>query len=278
MIDLHSHTDESDGTTPPADLIDLAVAAGLEALAITDHDTFTGYDEAAPIARELGLDLVCGIEISTEYRRKNVHLLAYWPSESAGAGFRAWLLDVQAARHQRNIEQVARLRSMGLSIQLEDAQVYNPHMTGRPHFARALVSKGYASSIQDAFTKFLGESAPGFVHRRTPALLDTLRLAAANGAVTSLAHPIRLSVTSHDQERQWIEELASHGLRAIEAYHSDHSPADTRRFLGYAEENGLLVTGGSDFHGENKPDIDLGIGKGNLSVPRELLDRLRDGA
>lgn len=278
MIDLHSHTDESDGTTAPADLVQAAIEAGLEALAITDHDTFSGFDEAAPVAREAGLDLVCGIELSTEFHKRVVHLLAYWPSDAAGATIRAWLAEIHAARHERNRRQVARLREMNVAISLEEAQAYNPHMTGRPHFARALVAKGYASSIDDAFRRYLGEGSPGYVHRRTPSLREALQTIAANGGITSIAHPVRLNAPNSAREREWIGEMAHSGLRAIEAYHSDHTPADIERYLGYAREFNLMVTGGSDFHGENKPDIQLGRGRGSLVVPRALLDTLREAA
>lgn len=275
MIDLHTHTDESDGTTSPGDLVQEALQAGLEALAITDHDTFAGYDEAAPLAREAGLELLCGIELSTDFHGRTVHLLAYWPEESAGAAFRSWLDDVIAARFERNRLQVARLRELGVNLSLEDAQAYNPRMTGRPHFARALVAKGYAGSIDQAFRLYLGESAPGYVPRRTPPISEAIRTIVANGGIPSLAHPIRLGQRNAGEEKRWVDELVGNGLRAIEAYHSDHSPADIERFSRYAKQFHLLTTGGSDFHGENKPDIQLGVGRGNLHIPRELLDHLR---
>lgn len=275
MIDLHSHTDCSDGTASPAELVGLAVAAGLESLAITDHDTFDGYDAAAPLAREAGLDLVCGIELSTEFHDRVVHLLAYWPNEPAGAGFRAYLTGLQQDRHERNRRQIAKLRELGVIISLEEAQAYNPNMTGRPHFARVLVDKGYASSIDDAFKRYLGEHAPGYVPRHTPQIDAALRTIAANGGIASLAHPIRMHSRDRQQERARVAELVSAGLPAIEVAHSDHRPSDVHRYEQYAKEFGLLCTGGSDFHGEVKPDIQLGRGRGGLHVPGAWLEQLR---
>lgn len=249
MIDLHTHTDHSDGTCRPGELLQLAAEAGLDALAITDHDTFTGYEEAAALPCPEGLRLIRGIEITCKNHRENVHLLAYFPLREPTPRFREWLQTIHAGRQDRNLRLIQRLRELGLDLQLQEVEALGRHMTGRPHFARLVVAKGYASDAEDAFRRYLGESAAGFVERRGPSLLEVLAMVREAGGISSLAHPVRLGV---DDEDTFIAGLAAAGLNAIEAYHPDHSLKDTERYLRIAERCGLGVTGGSDFHGSAK--------------------------
>src|ERR1700674_2664719 len=146
MIDLHSHTTASDGTYSPAQLVDEAGRSGVRILGITDHDTFSGYDQAVPLARRAGLGLVCGIELSTKLHGFSVHLLGYFLDDSTIPGFRNWIRDLQASRRERNVRLVARLRELGLDVTLEQVQARGGEMTGRPHFAQLLLEKGYVSS------------------------------------------------------------------------------------------------------------------------------------
>ena len=278
MIDLHSHTTESDGTYSPKELVTAAHDLGLEALAVTDHDTFCGYEQARPHADAVGLNLLCGIEISTALgnpKTKTVHLLGYFLNGGPKVGFRDWVLKMQAARRDRNERLAARLRSLGVEIQIEEVNAIGRSMTGRPHFARLLVQKGYCSTIQDCFVKYLDESAPGYVDRDEPTLEEAIQRVADGGGISSLAHPIRLGKRNHAEEDELIGQITGWGLRAIEVYHSDHTAADSVRYLELARKYGLLVTGGSDFHGGNKPSIQLGTGyKGNLDISKSLLDAM----
>ena len=278
MIDLHSHTSESDGTYSPKELVTAAHYINLDALAITDHDTFSGYEEARPYADAAGLNLLCGIEISTALgnpKTKTVHLLGYFLNGGPSAGFREWVLKMQAARRDRNERLAVRLRTLGVDIQIEEVNAIGRSMAGRPHFARLLVNKGYCSSIQDSFAKYLDESAPGYVDRDEPSLEEAIQRVAEGGGISSLAHPIRLGKRNHADEDELIGQIAGWGLRAIEVYHSDQTAADSARYLGLARKYGLLVTGGSDFHGGNKPSIQLGTGfKGNLNISKDLLDAM----
>jgi predicted metal-dependent phosphoesterase TrpH len=280
LIDLHSHTDESDGTCTPEQLVELAAETGLEALAITDHDTFRGYEQALPVARQRGLDLVCGIELSTNapwgHGRKTVHMLGYFLNGEPTAAFRAWVDSLLEARRDRNVRLIRNLNSHGVDISLGEVEKLGRTLTGRPHFARVLLKKGYVDSTEEAFRRFLAESAPSFVERDSPEIRDAIREVAAGGGISVMAHPVRLGFRRHADEEQFIAGLASAGLRGIEVWHSDHSEADTRRFLAYAERFGLLRTGGSDFHGGNKPGLLLGTGRdGNVHVAKEVLDELR---
>ncbi|MEP6534281.1 MAG: PHP domain-containing protein [Bryobacteraceae bacterium] len=282
MIDLHSHTTESDGTYSPLELVTAARELNLDALAITDHDTFAGYELAKPHAEATGLQLLCGIEISTALgnpKTKTVHLLGYFLHGGPSAEFRNWVSKMQAARRDRNVRLAARLRTLGVDIYVEEVNALGRSMAGRPHFARLLLEKGYCSNLQDAFDKYLDEAAPGYVDRDEPSLEEAIQRVANGGGISSLAHPIRLGKRNHADEAELIGQIAGWGLRAIEAYHSDHTAADCARYLELAAKYGLLVTGGSDFHGANKPSIQLGTGcHGNLDIPKNLLHAMQAGA
>ncbi len=273
MIDLHSHTTESDGTYTPQELVQEAVSLQLEALAITDHDTFAGYDLALPLAAAAGLDLVCGIELSTKFHGRSVHLLAYFPNQPPDPEFRGWIESLLASRNDRNARMAQRLRSLGIEITLDEVKAKGRSLTGRPHFARVLVEKGYASSIQQAFDDFLDEGAKGYVDRDEAEFGDSVKRVHRAGGIASVAHPVRFKGFTLAGV---ISEMRDLGLKSVEVYHSDHSAAQTSLYKALAAEYGLAVTGGSDFHGANKPDIQLGTGANhNVSVPLEVLTSLR---
>jgi predicted metal-dependent phosphoesterase TrpH len=273
LIDLHTHTNESDGTCSPAQLVAEAAHAGVTTLGITDHDTFRGYDQATLPAAGAGLELVCGIELSTKLHGHSVHLLGYFFGEQGLTDFRTWILDLQAARRDRNIRLVARLRELGFDITLEEAEARGRGMTGRPHFAQIMMEKGYVNSYRQAFDEYLDEAAKGYVYRREPQFSEGVERIRKAGGIASLAHPVRVK----GDVPAMMRELCDAGMNAIEAYHSDHTARDTKLYLGLAREYGLLVTGGSDFHGAVKPGVTLGRGAGNLEIPPDLLEHLRAG-
>lgn len=281
MIDLHTHTTASDGTFTPAELVNAAKALGLEALAITDHDTFDGYDEALPLAEDAGLPLICGIEVSTNLprpdggRARSVHLLAYFfaaPPES----IRSWIIGQQQMRRERNAALVARLNELGVEITLDEVRELGKNMMGRPHFAQILLRKGYVKTLQEAFDRYLGETGIAYVEKHDPGLEEAVEAITHCGGIASLAHPVRIGLPAAP-ERDLILRVKRLGMQAIEVHHSDHSGEHRELYGSIAAEFGLAVTGGSDFHGGNKPEVDLGTGRrGNVRVPRELLDRLRE--
>jgi predicted metal-dependent phosphoesterase TrpH len=276
LIDLHSHTTESDGDCSPAQLVEEAVCAGVTTLGVTDHDTFAGYDQALAPAGVRGLQLVCGIELSTKLHGHSVHLLGYFFRPERLADFREWVLDLQSSRRERNVRLAERLRELGFDITLEEAEQLGRGMTGRPHFARIMVEKGYVSDVREAFDRYLDESGTGYVFRREPQFAEGVQKIREAGGIASLAHPIRV----HGDVPALMPELRDAGLNAIEAYHSDHEQKDTEFYLSLARKYGLLVTGGSDFHGSAvKPGVLLGTGyHGNLHIPDDLLDALRAAA
>jgi predicted metal-dependent phosphoesterase TrpH len=273
LIDLHSHTEESDGSCSPAQLIEMAARAGITVLGVTDHDTFAGFDKALPHAEAAGVELLCGIELSTKLHGRSVHLLGYFLSQDSMGEFRDWVLDMQASRRDRNIRLVARLRELGFDITLAEAQARGRGLTARPHFAQVMVEKGYVNSLRQAFDEYLDESAIGYVYRREPTFAEGVERIRNAGGIASLAHPTRVN----EDIAEVMPELCDGGMNAIEAYHSDHAEADTELYLTLARKYGLLVTGGSDFHGDIKPNVRLGVGCGNLRVPEDLIEKLRAG-
>jgi predicted metal-dependent phosphoesterase TrpH len=275
LIDLHSHTNESDGSASPSELIDIARRGGIGILAITDHDTFAGYDCALPIARAAGIDLICGIEISAKLHGVSAHLLGYFFKPDEISSMRNWVKELQVSRRERNVRLAARLRELGVQLTLEEAESRGRAQTGRPHFAELIVQKGYAGSLQEAFDKYLDESAPGYVTRNEPEFFDAIQRIRNVGGIASLAHPVRLKCDLLSA----LPQLLTSGLNAIEAYHTDHTTADTSFYLSLAERHRLLRTGGSDFHGATKPGVELGKGRGgNLHIPGDLVEKLRAAA
>jgi predicted metal-dependent phosphoesterase TrpH len=280
MIDLHTHTNQSDGSLAPEELVKAAVDAGLEALGVTDHDTFSGYDLAVEPARQAGLDLVCGIELSTRHqfgpgRARSVHVLAYFFNGEPPGRFRYWLYTFQRSRRDRNLRLARRLRTLGMDIKLQEVERLGRALAGRPHFAQIMVQKGYVRTHQEAFDRYLGDGGRAYTERQEPSLEAAVAMIAETGGLAAIAHPVR---TEHDAAGGFealIARLREHGLGALEVWHSDHSADDCRRYLEIAERLDLAVTGGSDFHGSLKPGVELGSGRGSLAIPRSVLDNLR---
>ncbi|MBV8709095.1 MAG: PHP domain-containing protein [Acidobacteriaceae bacterium] len=283
-IDLHSHTTESDGSYTPEELIDLAVRTDLQALAITDHDTFSGYEMALPFARKAGLDLVRGIELNSRLNLTNsddsraAHLLGLFPSREPSEEFINWIEDQRSDRRERNRKLAETLQERGVKVTLEEAEARGRNLTSRTHFAQILIEKGYVNSFDEAFREYLGEDAPSYVARQSLTSEEVIRRIRSGGGVSVVAHPVRLSL-SRDAERQELIKLKEADLAALEIYHSDQDPQLQAYYHQLAQELDLLPTGGSDFHGRLKPDIDLGTGlRGNVRVPFEFLQRLREFA
>lgn len=279
-VDLHCHTDASDGSLTPAELVQLAASLQLDALAITDHDTFAGFEAAVPLARAANLDLVCGIELNTRLplpgrSHRTLHLLAYFLASPPGAPFLTWLAKLQQDRRDRNARLVGSLRAAGVDISLDEVELLGRSMTGRPHFARILIRKGYAKDHEDAFLRFLGEEAPTYVERDTPSVEQVIAHVLAGGGMPVVAHPVRLMFPDQATERESVDRLQRAGLVGLEVFHSDHSPKRQEYYLELARSLDLVPTGGSDFHGRAKPDVALGRGRHNVLVPASVLAAMR---
>lgn len=268
----------SDGTLSPTELVELAAREGLAALAVTDHDHVGGLAEARRAGARLGVEVVAGIELSVAHEVREFHLLGYLFDEGDPALLAA-LSSLREARAGRAEQMVARLRGLGVDVSLEDvAREAGPEggAVGRPHVARALVKRGYASSIQDAFDRYLADGRPAAVPKRKLSAREALGLVHGAGGVAVLAHPVTVV---EGRREALVRELAALGLDGIEVVHSKHGPAEVARFRALARELDLVETGGSDFHGENKPDVRLGSGRGgNVAVDAGVLDALRTRA
>lgn len=259
----------------------MAKRTGLAALAITDHDTFDGYEQALPHARDVRLDLVRGIELNSRLFLPGqdsplyVHMLGYFPSGEASPEFNDWLSGERDDRRSRNRRLIEALQNRDVDITLEEVEERGRSLAGRAHFAHILVDKGYAHDSEDAFRRYLGQNAPSYVERQSLSTAEVIGIIRMGGGIPVVAHPIRLRLT-REQEREVLIELKRAGLLGLEVYHSDHPPEFQAHYRQLAEELGLLPTGGSDFHGTAKPNIALGTGlNGNVRVPADFLDGLR---
>lgn len=284
FIDLHSHTNESDGTLLPEELIALAVRNGLQALAITDHDTFAGYEKAIPHAQKAGLVLVRGIELnsrldledSSDYRA--AHILGYFPVHEPSASFHEWLQNERDERRERNRRLAAALQKQGVKVTLEEVEARGKTLAGRTHFAQILIEKRYVDTFEEAFQRYLGRGATTYVERESLQVAETIARIREAGGVPSVAHPIRLSLR-RDVERRELARLKDAGLVGLEVCHSDQPPELQIYYAQLAAELDLMPTGGSDFHGQVKPNIELGWGTGgNVRVPFAFLHGLREAA
>ena len=258
-IDLHTHSSASDGTDTPADLVRAAEAAGLDVVALTDHDATSGWTEAAAAADEVGIGFVPGLEISTKFRHRGVHLLAYLPDPTHPPLVGA-LDRIIAGRTERTPAIVAALRRHGIAITEDDVRRESGGSVaaGRPHVADALVRLGVARDRTQAFTDLLDPGRPGYANRYAADLEDMIPLVTAAGGVAVIAHPWGRRGRSLLDE-QALAGLRDRGLAGIEVDHQDHSPADRSELRDLARRLDLLVTGSSDYHGLGKVDHDLGV-------------------
>jgi predicted metal-dependent phosphoesterase TrpH len=274
FVDLHVHSTASDGTFAPAEVARLARASGLAGFALTDHDTVAGVAEAGEEAKRLGLEFLVGIEISAEYPRPGtLHMLGYGV-ETASEALRELSVWQVESRNRRNPRIVQRLRELGVAITMEEVEAMaGSEVVGRPHVAEVLVRKGYVSSAKQAFDKYLGQGGSAYENRERLPARRAMELIARSGGVAVLAHPVQLATKNDAQLERVVKDLVDLGLGGIEVIHSDHSAELVEKYTRLAERFGLLKTGGSDFHGVNKKDIQLGVANGRR-IPRGMMDKL----
>lgn len=274
-IDLHVHTTASDGTMSPAEVVRYAKEKGLRTIAITDHDTIEGIAEGLQEGRKLGLEVIPGVEVSVDFAKGTMHLLGYY-IDYTSAELLEKLAIVQRARAERNLKIIEKLRGLGIDIDLSEIKEAPEHgQIGRPHFAYALVQKGYVQNIQDAFERYLRKGGPAYAEKFKFSPQEAMSVIHKAGGVTVLAHPFTLNqLQLHDLEPV-IVELKENGLDGIETYYPEHSEGQTKFYRHLAQKYGLAITGGSDFHGFNKDKEDLGEGYGNGECSHTLVDELQ---
>lgn len=273
-IDLHAHTTASDGTLTPAELVALAKKNGLQAVAITDHDTVDGVQEALAAGERIGMEVIPGVEIGVDFKRE-MHILGYFidPQNSDLARSLALLREF---RDQRNPRMVEKLREMGFEITMDEViGEADGKVIGRPHFASVMIKKGYVSDFNEAFDKYLGAGKAAYVKKDKMTPREGIKLITGAGGIPVLAHPKYLEMQGDVNLEELLRELITYGLKGIEVYYTTHTPEETERYRYLAGRLGLRLTGGSDFHGNNKRDIKLGSGGGNLAIRYELLEKLK---
>lgn len=285
-IDLHVHSTHSDGTYTPTQLVDYAIEKNLSAFALTDHDSVDGIPEALSYADQLRSqipaeqkalvpEIIPGIELSTEYHGRDIHIVGLYihPEQES---FTRHLKAFVDSRYERNRKMCSKLREHGIDITYEALCARFPDsVITRAHYGKYMLEKGYVSSIKDAFQRYIGDDGPCFIPREKITPAQAVELIRQAGGVSILAHPILYGYGNASLERL-IAELKETGLQGIEAIYSSYTANDERLIRSFATKYQLLISGGSDFHGSNKPGLDLGTGYGKLIVPESVLQAIKN--
>jgi predicted metal-dependent phosphoesterase TrpH len=279
-IDLHIHSNASDGTLSPADIISTARALELGAIAITDHDTLEGSKEAQRLGIPASIGFLTGVEISASPPpsvapyTSSLHILGYG-LDLDNDELNQVLTVLQHARKNRNPAILTRLSQLGLPIDLEEVhQAVENGQIGRPHIARVMVKKGYVPTINDAFDHYLGHGKPAYVEKYRISCRKAIEIILGAGGVPVLAHPLLLGLPDNDRLDELVRALGEMGLQGIEVYYPEHPAEAVVHYEHLARKHQLLMTGGTDFHGALIPQIQMGIGTGNFHVPYRLYEKL----
>lgn len=284
-VDLHVHSNQSDGSVSPAALVDLAIQKRLSAFALTDHDTTAGLKEAVAAGRKKGIEVIPGIEFSTGYslpdaigqpgKEKDIHIVGLFIEEDA-PGFQDALRFFVEERSRRNKRLCERLQADGIAISCEALQDAFPHsVLTRGHYARFLLDHGYVKSLPEAFERYLGDHTGYFVPREKITPCQAVRLILSARGIPVLAHPVLYHMASDDLARL-VGQLKEAGLVALETLYASYSAAESRQMRRLARRFDLLPSGGSDFHGRSKPGLEMGTGYGSLFVSADVLDTLKE--
>jgi predicted metal-dependent phosphoesterase TrpH len=272
-VDLHTHSRFSDGSDTPTEVVRAAVAAGLTALALTDHDTLAGIPEAVAAADRI--EVVPGVEISCDWSPGTMHMTVLFLEPGHGPLQEA-LGAVRDGRETRNRRIVDRLRDLDIDITYEEVVAEAGRgVVGRPHIAAILVRKGVADNIAQAFRDLLGNGKPAYVDRFRLTPEQAIRLASESGAVSVLSHPHTLGLNSAAEFADTFRHLRAVGLVGLEAYYAEYPPDERLELASVARSHGLIPSGGSDYHGSYRPGVSVGTGHGDLNVPDALLEELR---
>ncbi len=270
-IDLHLHSRWSDGSDDPARLVDLAVAAGLSAMALTDHDNFDGITDARAAAAGR-IEFVPGVELSIEWGVGGLHLLGWWVEP--GSPLDLGLVDIRSGREERNLEVIAALNSLGYPVTYERVlQISEKGVTGRPHIAQALVEIGAVATEAEAFDRLLTTGAPAYRDRKRLTMELAVSLIRESGGVAAVAHPHTVA-SSADGFSAAFARFAESGVAGVECWYPEYSREQREAMARMAARHGLVPTGGSDYHGAHKPDLAVGTGRGDLAVPDRVLEEL----
>ena len=273
-IDLHVHSNASDGTLSPAQVVELAAREGLKAIALTDHDTVAGIREAKEAAARSDVELVPGIEFSCVWKGTEIHILGLFV-DLEDPSFCREVDALKAVRDERNTEMIRRFQADGMDITLEGLKAGKPDtVITRAHVARLLVEKGYAPTLDGAFKKYLQYGGRYCIRKERIDPEKAIEILVKDHAFPSLAHIMQYKL-GWEEDRKLVAYLKELGLQGLEVYHSSHNASQSIRLQDLAVRYGLLPTGGSDFHGANKPDIQIGVGRGGLKLSYGLLEDIK---
>ncbi len=273
-IDLHCHTNRSDGSLAPGALVALANDVGLEAIAITDHDTTAAFDDATAAGRTLGVEVLLGVEITARFPGRAMHLLAYG-FDRRDPGFVAMLEEILRGRELRNPRILDRLAALGVPVTMEEVRAEAVgDVIGRPHIALALRRRGYVPDTKAAFARYLKDGGPAFVASDSVEPAEVVATVRRAGGTTVIAHPKQLRIDTAGKYATLVKELSLAGLGGLEVDHPSQKPDERAMFRRLCDEHGLVASGGSDFHGDSKPDIRLGVGDGTIAMTYETYEAL----
>lgn len=273
FIDLHTHTTASDGSMTPEELVRHAKNRGLSAVAITDHDTVGGIAAGLAEGEAAGIEVIAGVEISVAFKPE-MHMLGYF-SQAAYTNIKDTLDTLRKNREERNPKIIKKLNGLGFDISLEEVKKEAlGDVVGRPHIAKVMVGKGYADSLEEVFDKYLASGRPAYFKKDKLTPREGIEEILKAGGVPVLAHPIFLGLDSVGLDHL-LYELKDAGLKGMEVHYVENTEEDTRLLLELAQGHELLITGGSDFHGGFKENIEIGAGRGNLKIPYVLLEELK---
>lgn len=273
-IDLHTHSNCSDGSMTPAELVAHAAEKGISAIALSDHDTVAGVDEAMEWGKKLGVEVVPAIEFSVQSDTET-HILGFY-IEHKNPILQEALAKINEVRWQRTVNTCNNLRNLGFDVTMEEALAIAPSgLIGRAHFARILMEKGYVGSVKEGFDKYLANGRPAYDGTQYLTAKGAVELIKSIGGVSFVAHPhlIRLDDATL---RKFLLELKSVGLCGIEGYYNEYTPEMQDYFQNLARELGLEICGGTDFHAKMKPHIEIGIGQGNMAIPYSVLENIKN--
>ncbi len=275
-IDLHLHTTASDGVLSPSEIVRYAREQGLQAVAITDHDTIDGNAEALDEGAKSGLEVISGVEISAQFDLGSMHILGFF-IDIGNTALKERLSLLQETRAQRNPKMVEKLRELGVELSYDEIlHASGGGQVGRPHFAQVLLRKGYVNTVQEAFDRYLGKGAPAYVNKFRFDPEEAMKLIREAGGIPVLAHPFTLHIPSPHQLDALFGELVPLGLMGIEVFYPEHTKDQISLYKGLTQKHDLLVTGGSDYHGIEADKVEIGIRSRDMKLSYSMVEAMKE--
>lgn len=271
--DLHAHSNASDGSLTPTELLQLAVQSGLSAVVLSDHNTVAGLEEFNQAAKALPVEAVPGVEFSTEYKGVELHILALYVRSEHYPAINALLADFKQRKEQSNLQLLQALKDVGFALDYDRIRA-NHSYVNRANIAEEMIRQGYVESVREAFKTWLNPEKGYYIPPKRPDAYETIRFIKSMGAIAVLAHPF-LNLNEAGL-REFLPEAVRCGLDAMETMYAKYDDQTTLLAKNIAAQYGILESGGSDFHGTAKPDIALGTGRGDLFIPLKILDALKE--